>query len=188
MEEILLFLCNIYELSELCKEHLRKVTKIKKVKKGEILLRPGEVCRHLYFIKKGLLRCFYILREEEITDWFFWEGRTVVSVRSWYTQTVAEDFIQAIEDCELYLISYDDLEYAYQNFLELNYIGRVLTAEYLLIWHSLAQNTRLLDAAERYQLILERQPEMLQRVPLRHLATWLNMTPETLSRIRSKIN
>jgi CRP/FNR family transcriptional regulator, anaerobic regulatory protein len=188
MEEILAFLSKIYPLSEACKAYLREVVEKKDIKKGEFLLRPGEVCRHLYFIKKGLLRCYYLLRAEEVTDWFFWEGRTVVSVRSWYTQTPGNDFIQALEDCELYFISYNDLEFVYRHFLEFNFVGRVLTVEYLLVWHALAQNTRLLTAAERYQLILEQQPEMLQRVPLRYLATWLNMTPETPSRIRSQIN
>lgn len=187
MEEILKFLGSIHPLSEECQNYLRKVVQKRSYEKKEFILRPDEVCKNLYFIKKGLLRCFYLLNGKEVTDWFFWENDTVVSVKSWYSQTPGDDFIQAVEPCELYFICNADLEHIYNRYIEFNYIGRVLTTKYLLIWHELARNIRFLGADEKYRFLLEERPELLQRVPLRDLATWLDMTPETISRRRGNL-
>ena len=119
MEEILAILRSVYLFSEECGRHLLGVVERKDVKKGDILLRPGEVCGYLHFIKKGLLRCYYLLGEVEVTDWFFWEGDTVVSIPSWYTQTPGKHYIVALEDCELYLLrKYLFVTYVYYSVVE----------------------------------------------------------------------
>jgi CRP-like cAMP-binding protein len=187
MEEILDFLKFIYpKLSEECLDFLRTVVKMQVLKRKEIILRPGDVCRKLYFIKKGLLRCFYLVDDKELTDWVFSENDTVVSVRSFYDQVPSTDFIQALEPSELYYISFEHLDYAYRHYLEFNFVGRVLTVKYLRVWHELARNIRLLDATERFELLMEQQPGLLLRVPQHVLATWLDMHPVTLSRLRSE--
>jgi hypothetical protein len=75
----------------------------------------------------------------------------------------------------------------YQRYIEFNYVGRVLTTRYLRIWHRLARNIRRVSAEDRYRLLLEQMPEAVQRVPLEYLATWLDMRPETLSRMRGRM-
>jgi len=187
MEEILQWLNAIYPQSKKCQARLRKIIKFKEIKKGEYLLEAGEVCTNLYFIKKGLLKAFYFVNEKKVVDWFFWEGEVVVAIGSFYDQTRSEDFIQAMEDCELYYITYDELQHLYKTFITFNFIGRVLTTKYYLIWHRLARSLKKKTAAERYEEILKHHPELLQRVPLKDLAPYLNMTPETLSRMRSRI-
>jgi CRP-like cAMP-binding protein len=188
MEEILQLLCSIYPLSPECLDYLRKVVQFQKIKNREYLLKPGQINDRLYFIKKGLLRCYYLMNERELTDWFFWENDAVVSVDSWYDQVPSEDFIQALEDSELYWIDAKDLDYVYRQFPEFNFVGRVLTTKYLRIWHRLARRIRFLRREERYQLVLKEQPEIFLRVPLNVLATYLDMSPETLSRLRARAN
>ncbi len=188
MEEILQSLCAIHPLSPECLNHFRKVVQFQKVKKGDYLLKPGRVNDRLFFIKKGLLRCYYLMNGRELTDWFFWEGDAVVSIDSFYDQIPSRDFIQAIEDGEVYWISAKDLEYVYRNFPEFNYVGRVLTTKYLRIWHRLTRRIRFLRREQRYRLVVAEQPEIFLRVPLNVLATYLDMSPETLSRLRAKPN
>jgi CRP-like cAMP-binding protein len=188
MDEIIKFLCSIHPLSTECTDYLKRVVRLRMVKKDQVILEIGEVCRNLYFIKKGVLRCFYYVNGKEVSDWFFWEGETVVSIESYYAQVPSEDCMQALEDCELYYISFHDLEYAYEKFIEFNFVGRVLTIKYLRVFHQHARNIRKLPAAERYQYLLRIQPDILQRIPLGPLASWLNMEPETLSRMRGKKN
>jgi CRP-like cAMP-binding protein len=193
MEELLYFLNQIaiiegWPLSPACLAYLRKIIKKSSLKKEEYLLKAGEVCTNLYFIQRGLLKCFYIVHNDEVSDWFFGELDTVTSVDSFYDQVKSEDFIQALEDCELFYITYEELVYLYKTFVEFNVIGRVLTNKYLRIWHRQARNIRMLTAEERYFFLLENQPELIMRVPVRDLASYLDMRRETLSRMRGRIN
>lgn len=167
-------------------DHLRKVTKFRKVDKDDVLLHFGEVDRHLYFIRSGVLHCYYRVREKPVSDWFFWEKEIVVSIGSFYDQTPSEDCIVALEDCELYYITKEDYDLLNRTFLEFNFVARVLLEKYLKVFHYHARFIRKHSAEEKYRMILSKMPELFQRVPVGPLATWLNMEPETLSRMRGK--
>lgn len=193
MEKLLSFLNSIataegWPLSYEFLSFLPTIIKKKSIKDEAYLLRAGEVCQNLYFIQKGLLKCYYILHEREVSDWFFGEGETVVSIDSFYDQVPSLDFIQALEDSDLFYISHDEYLYLNRTFIEFNVIGRVLTNKYLRIWHQQARNIRMLTAEERYAYLLEHQPELIRRVPVRDLASYLDMTRETLSRMRGRIH
>lgn len=186
MEEILQFLCIIYPLSPECLAYLRTVVKSRRVKRNEAILNIGETNRHLYFIKTGALHCYYYVKDKPVSDWFFWENETVVSIGSFYDQVPSEDCIVALEDCELYYITKDDYDYINRTFLEFNFIARVLLEKYLKVFHGHARFIRKNPAADRYQLVMSKMPELIQRIPVAPLATWLNMEPETLSRMRAR--
>ena len=192
MEEVIAFLNAIataegWPLSPGCIAHLSGIIKTTSIKEEEYLLKAGQVCENLYFIRKGLLRCFYILHEKDVSDWFFGEMETVVSIDSFYDQLPSKDYIQAREDCELLYITFHELSYLYRTFVEFNAVGRVLTNKYLRIWHRQARNIRMLTTEERYLFLLKTQPELINRVPVKDLASYLDMTKETLSRIRGRI-
>lgn len=156
------------------------------VKKDEHLLLEGQVCENLYFIKKGLLKCYYILRDKEVCDWFFGEMETVVAVDSFYDQILSTDYIKALEQTELFYITYQELAYLYRNYSEFLAIGLVLTQKYFRVWHRQARNIRMLSSEERYRLLMATQPDLVNRVPVTDLASFLDMRQETLSRIRSR--
>jgi CRP/FNR family transcriptional regulator, anaerobic regulatory protein len=186
MKEILDSLGKIHPLSEECKEYLLTVAKRVEVPKKRLLLRPGQVDDRLFFIYKGLLRCYYKMGDRQVTDWFFTEGEAAVSVDSWYDQKPGQDYIETVEDSVVYTITFQEMEHAYETYPEMNVIGRVLTTKYLRVWHRLARNTRFLTAEERYRILIAEQPGWLQRVPLYVLSTYLDMIPSTISRLRAK--
>jgi len=188
MNEAVQYLHAVYPLSDEVLSHLDSILKSRSLVKGEFLLKPGEVCENIYFIKKGLLRCYYLRGETEVSAWFMKEADVIVSVDSYYEQVPSYEYIQALEDCDLYYITFYEEDYIFQTYLEYNVIGRLLTRKYLQVWNRQLRNIRMLSAAERYQELLNKEPELLLRVPLKYLASYLDMLPETLSRMRNRIS
>ena len=103
MDTLIDFLHSVYPLSTELKEHLAKILKKKELKKKELLLSAGSICRNVYFVSQGLLRCYY-LEDGEVCKWFMKEGDVVYSVRSFLTQTASNEYIQALENCQLYCL------------------------------------------------------------------------------------
>jgi CRP/FNR family transcriptional regulator, anaerobic regulatory protein len=186
MEEVIKQLNEIYPLSDELKEYLGSVIKERPILKKEYLLKAGHTCRNICFISKGLLRCFYLQNSQEVSSWFMMEGDVIISVESFFTQTKSKESIQALEDCLLYSLDYADLQYMYRNFPESNFVGRVLTEKYYILSEQRLYSLKIQKAPGRYQYILENFPVLLQRVPAKYIASYLGVSEETVSRIRSK--
>jgi CRP-like cAMP-binding protein len=179
-----------YPLQEGLVEELVMLADYKEIRAKALLLKPGDTCKHLYFIHEGLLRCYYIrpnenktLDDQEVCTQFMRENDTCVSVRSFYTQTPGKEYIQALEPCKLSLITYENLEKVYRKYMDFNFNGRVLTAKYLMDWADQLENIRLLKGPERFEILVKRDPELLGRVPQKYLASYLDITPTSLSRM-----
>lgn len=185
MEILLQYLDSIHPMSEGCKERLTSILKFKEVQKKGLLLRAGHICQHIYFIQKGLLRCFYFKNDVEISSWFMREGDVIVSVESFFHQATSYESIQALEDSELHYISYRELQDIYHRFPEFNFIARVLTEKYYCLSEQRLYSIRMMRASERYDYLLEHHPEFILRVPAKYLASYLGITPEMLSKIKA---
>ncbi len=127
MEEVLKYLNSIYPLSDKLIYHFSTIIKPREILKKQYILKAGHTCQHIYYIQKGLLRCFYLKDNTEVCSWFMKEGDVFISVESFLKQKPSYEYIQAIEDSMLYYIDYRDLQYIYRNFSEGNIAGRVLT-------------------------------------------------------------
>jgi CRP-like cAMP-binding protein len=160
---------------------------IQKLKKGELLIRNGEICRQVCFINKGLLRMFYVVDGREICTGFINENEYISQYDSFLTRQPSAGNIDALEDCELINLSYDDMQAIYNSNPLLETFGRKI-AEMLFIMISF-QATRLLTMTpeERYQSVTEYQPFVIQRVPQYMIASFIGITPEHLSRVRKKM-
>ncbi|WP_267740295.1 Crp/Fnr family transcriptional regulator [Myroides injenensis] len=152
--------------------------------KGYILLRAQKVEDYLYFIKKGCVRAFAPLEEKDITFWFGEEGETILSMKSYVESKKAYENIELIEDCELYKLRIETLQELYNEDIHIANWGRRLAEKELLKVESRIIASELLAAKERYDDLLLHSPSLLQRVPLKYIASYLGITQVSLSRIR----
>lgn len=186
MEALLQFLLAVHPMSEALIQHLALTVKLREVPKGQFILRAGHISRHVHFIHKGLLRCFYIKGDTDVCSWFMKEGDVIFSIESFYDQKESYESIQALEDCQLFYIDYSELQFIYQHFPEFNFIGRALTEKYHKLWAQQLYGIRMQQAADRYQWLLDHFPELILRVPAKYIASYLGITEVTLSSIKGK--
>jgi CRP-like cAMP-binding protein len=160
----------------------------KDLKEGAYFVHYGSVCRHIAFVEQGLLRVFYFSNGREITNCFCREGAITTSYSSFSTQKVSEIAIQALEDCRLIMISKSSLQQLYEKDVFWQQVGRIAAENELVAIECHHRFLQDYTATERYLQVLKDDKELLQRVPLQYLASYLQVAPETLSRIRNKIN
>lgn len=115
------------------------------------------------------------------------EGDLIISVESFFQQKPSYESIQVLEDCTLIGIKYDELQEMYSRFPEMNFIARVLTEKYYTLSEQRLYSIRMLRAPERYKFLIDNFPVLIQRVPSKYLSSYLSVSEETLSRIKSKI-
>ena len=148
-------------------------------------MKAGHVSRDICFISKGLLRCFYLIDDKEVCSWFMKEGDVIVSVESFFQQKESYESIQVLEDCTLYYITYDELQFSFRNFPEFNFVGRVLTERYYTLSEQRLYAMRMQRANDRYAYLMQHHGDLILRVPSKFLASYLGITEVTLSNIKS---
>ncbi len=157
----------------------------KKVDKLETLQEEGGLCNQLYFVHSGAVKQYYIKEGKEFIQNFFFEGSVAALFNNFMAQTTAESYLQAIEGTVLYVLDF-------QNFDRFSKLNPQFTAQMTILMSKVnTQRMNLLlmsDGTMRYKKILQEQPEILNRVPHYMVASYLGMTPETLSRIRKKVS
>ncbi len=159
---------------------------LKTVKKGEFVLTPGQICNKLFFVKKGCLRLYYIADQVEITVWFSFENNSAIELSSFLSGAPSDYFLEAIEDSELLYLHKSTLIELYDLYPDMQKIMRTFWEDVIL--HLLKRFTALQkDSAEKRYLDLLSQPIYLQRIPQKYLASYIGVTPTSLSRIRRNI-
>ncbi len=156
--------------------------------RGELLLEEGQVCEHIYFIRKGVVRGFIKDGKKDITTWITAEGEMVSSILSFERKGSSIENMQAIEDCEMLALTLVDLEKLYEQFPEFNIVSRKLLQQYYSDAEGRAFIARLTNAETRYKQFLTRYSHFANRIPLTYIASFLGMTLETLSRVRRKLS
>jgi len=187
-EALLEKLNTLSPLSEELTERLRSITKIVTYPAGAFILKEGQVCSKACLVIKGLARSYYINEGRDITSRFMDEGFIITSWISYYTQQPGNEFIVAMEETTLTCVEYAEIQKLYIDFPEFNIIGR---RQVEFAFYQSEERTQLLrkhTAEEKYRLFFEHHPTLLQRVPLKNIATYLGMNEETLSRVRSKFH
>ncbi|HEU4608085.1 MAG TPA: Crp/Fnr family transcriptional regulator [Chitinophagaceae bacterium] len=179
---------SVYPVEAATEAYARSIIRPVQVKQGDLLVKSGSFCDHLYFVEKGLLRGFIRQEKRDITTWITAENELVTSISSYYNQIPSIENIEAIEDALLWAIHRDHMQYMFSHFTEINVIVRIILEKYYQDAEERAYISRLSDASAKYHRFLNTRHHMLNRVPPRIIASYLDITEETLSRIRSRLS
>ena len=155
-----------------------------KFQKGETILEEGKVCRALYFVEKGMVRQYYYKNKKDVTEHFSFEGRIVFCIESFLKQEPSRLIVEALENTMLYAIPYDELHNLMVRNQEMEMLYRKILEHVAISSQEHADSQRFENAAERYDRLLREKPEIILRAPMVHIASFLQMTPGTLSRVR----
>jgi len=180
------FLKQFGELPDVVVEAIDTKMQRMELPKKHILLKKGKVCNFLYFIEKGLARNFFEEDNKELTNDIILEGEILVSFSSFISRKPSLETIELLEDGVLCAIHYDNLQNLYQQFPIMERTGRMIAEHH---YNSLAMKSYRLkfsNSSERYQYLFENKIEIVKRVPIGIIASYLGMSIETLSRIRGK--
>lgn len=157
---------------------------IKKYGKKEIITREGEVENYYYFVVKGLARKYYKKGKEEINTQIACEGQIIHSQESFYSRTPSEYVIETLEPCTFLVLTHHAQEATYAQHPKLERLGRLAITSLMVVKDKWQMQLLKLSAKERFLLFVQKNPHLIQRVPQKHLASLLNIKPETFSRFK----
>jgi len=166
---------------------LQRISSEKSCKKGDLLLRQNEICGKSYLLISGIARKYYLNEGKEITTELYFENDLAVSFDSYTLQQPSREFIEALSDVTVSITHYQAFQEAKAKYPKLLTLDLML-AEYYGMWvENRLFQFHTLTATERYLEILNKSPHIVQAIPLTIIASYLGISLETLSRIRSKV-
>lgn len=157
---------------------------VRKFAKKEIITRAGDIEDHFNFIIRGLARKYYKKGKEEINTQISFEGHILHSQESFHSRTPSEYVIEAIEPTTMVSISFDNLEKLYAQSSKMEHLGRLIITYTMVVKDRWQMQLVMHSPRERFILFMQNNPELLQRVPQKYLASYLNIKPETFSRFK----
>lgn len=156
-----------------------------KFAKGEMILKEGEICRNIYYIEHGLVRQFYFKNDKEVTEHLGVDHTIFMCIESLFKEEPTHLQVQAIEPTLLYALPKARLEEVALHNVNIQILYRKILEESLIISQVHADLLRFEPAQSRYKRMCKMSPQVVLRAPLVYIASYLQMTPETLSRVRS---
>ena len=169
------------ELEDITSKFKRKV-----LKKKDFLLKQGGTCKDLVFVQKGCLRLYYIKDDIEISVWFAFPQSSAIEIYSFISERPSDYFLQAIDDSEVLCLSKTELNKLYQHQPKMQEMMRNFWEDVIL--NLINRFTALQkDSAEKRYLDLLQKPDYLATIPQKYLASFIGVTPTSLSRIRKQI-
>ena len=184
LNDLMTFLNRFIEVSIEDFAELIAWTEPRQFEKKAILTKPGEVEEYMYFITSGLIRKYFLKKDHEIITHIVKEGGIIGSGESFLTGKPSKYFVETLEPTTAFAISREKLEEMYRSSKKWEKLGRIMTTQYFLV-----QEMRLMDnirfsTRERFVKFMKENTDLLQRVPQKYLASYLNIKPETFSRLK----
>lgn len=158
-----------------------------KFAKGQMILSEGEVCKYMYYVEKGLVRQFYFKKGREVTEHMSVEGNIVMCIESLFKEEPTRLQVEALEPVLIYALPKNRLEEVALHNVNIQILYRKILEESLIVSQIHADLLRFETAQDRYRKMCKLATQVTLRAPLVYIASYLQMTPETLSRVRSNI-
>lgn len=188
MEEFLKYINKINPIKEDTFEELQKCFKPLQLHKNDFFVREGEYAQQIGFLKKGIVRAFFINQDGKEYNKQFFVGPSIIGAyTSLLTKQPNRIAQQALTDCEVLIANFGELEKLYDKFHDLERLGRKIAEFYFLEKEQKEIEMALLDADKRYIIMRERFPTIESIVPQYYIASYLGISPTQLSRIRRKL-
>ena len=156
-----------------------------KFAKGEMILKEGEVCKNIYYVEKGLVRQFYFKNGKEVTEHMAVEGNIIMCIESLFREEPTRLQVEALEPTIIYALPKARLEEVALHNVNIQILYRKMLEESLILSQVHADLVRFESAQDRYRKMCKLQQQVTLRAPLVYIASYLQMTPETLSRVRA---
>lgn len=169
-------------------EYISSQIAIKDYQAGDVLLKEGMISRVSYFNLKGCVRLFYLVDGEEKTTFFYTENQFVTSIRSFTEGVPADHYLECVEDCTLAIIPYETEKELLRKFPKLETFARTVLEQEVANYQEMLSTYIMSSPEQRYLNLLQRNADLLQRVPLYQLASYIGVKAESLSRIRNRIS
>jgi signal-transduction protein with cAMP-binding, CBS, and nucleotidyltransferase domain len=187
MIELIKVINSFQDLDLETEKAIEKYFVVEKFKKDELIVEEGKICRKVYFIKFGAIRRFCHEEGIEVTKWIYTDNQFVTSLSSFFEQKPSFESFQACEETIVYSLSYSDelilLEYPLFSKFHMRQLRL-----YLSKINEFHHMFRLMTAQEKYMYLLESFPQIILKAKLKHIASLIGVSQETLSRIRASIN
>lgn len=182
----------LYQYAQIEEEQLMLASTFferKEYKKGECFNIRSSICRNLGFVTKGLFRIYYVppQKKEEINLFFFCENQFMVSFKSFIAQIPCYYTIEAMEDSEVIQINHENLQSLFSSSAKWERFGRVLAEQYFYFSQARTESFIFQSAEQRYLEMLSMYPDIFKRMPLLHVASYLGIKSQSLSRIRARL-
>jgi len=165
-------------------QYLLPVIKVRKFGKKELVTKAGDIENYFNFITKGLVRKYYKKGQQEINTQISFEGHLILSQESFHSRLPSEYFVETIEPSTFISISHDDLERVYAQSHRMEHLARLLITYAMVIKDNWQIQLVKMTPRERFLNFVTKNPQLMQRVPQKFLASYLNIKPETFSRFK----
>lgn len=185
MNSFIHYLNTFVDLPVEAQQAINAITVHQRLPRGTLLLANGDVCREFHFLVSGLARVFYYKNGKDVTAWFAAEKAIASAIDSLFSGKPSMYNIELLEDSELYSLQYHKLESVLKRHQIVERLGRLLVTHNYLLLDERMKLFAFCSAEERYERLLQQLPDVFKRTKLGHIASYLGITQEHLSRIRS---
>ncbi len=176
---------NYFKLSTDCMTDLAAHSNVLNLEKGTQIVREGAYSDKVFYIASGSARAYYIKDGKDISDWFAFENNFICSINSFFLDIPSPHYIETIESCILLEIQREDVNKLSDQYLDFDRLGKQIVTQTMLQLQQRIVDFQFETALKSYENLLKIRPDITQRIPLTHIASYLGITLETLSRIRN---